>query len=79
MLSLHFFKVGLGLARGLASKRHEVHVKLLASLDACCVPTESWPRFMQPIESYINKCSSESLPISAKKSIIHYLCLSSLF
>ena len=39
MLSLHFFKVRLGLARGLASKRHEVHVKLLASLDACIVYT----------------------------------------
>ena len=55
MLSLHFFKVRLSLARGLASKRHEVHVKLLASLDACCVPTESWPRFKQPIGSYIYK------------------------
>ena len=63
MLSLHFFKVGLGLARGLASKRHEVHVKLLASLDACCVPTESWPRFMQPIESYIRELAN----ISKKK------------
>ena len=51
MLSLHFFKVRLSLARGLASKRYEV----LASLDACCLPTESWPRFKQPIGSYIYK------------------------
>ena len=39
MLSLHFFKVRLGLARGLASKRHEVHEKLLANPDACIVYT----------------------------------------